>query len=73
MSTNFMLADEKALDLVISHVDILTKRLSDKGFDVDVQVKEKEEETTEKEFVEELLGQEMPKEAVSRYSFDVKV
>lgn len=73
LSTNFMLADEKALDLVISHVDILTKRLSDKGFDVDVQVKEKEEETTEKEFVEELLGQEMPKEAVSRYSFDVKV
>ncbi len=73
LSTNFMLADAEALDLVISHVDILTRRLSDKGFDVDVQVKEKDENTTTKDFVEELLGQEAPKEAVSRYSFDVKV
>ena len=73
LSTNFMLADAKALDLVISHVDILTRRLSNKGFDVDVQVKEKDENTTTKDFVEELLGREAPKEAVSRYSFDVKV
>jgi len=73
LSTNFMLADAEALDLVISHVDILTRRLSNKGFDVDVQVKEKDENTTTKDFVEELLGQEAPKEAVSRYSFDVKV
>ncbi|MBE5901915.1 MAG: flagellar hook-length control protein FliK [Lachnospiraceae bacterium] len=73
LSTNFMLADVEALDLVISHVDILTRRLSNKGFDVDVQVKEKDENTTTKDFVEELLGQEAPKEAVSRYSFDVKV
>ncbi|SFQ05329.1 hook-length control protein FliK [Lachnospiraceae bacterium XBB1006] len=74
LSTNFMLADEKSLDLVMGHIDILTKRLNDKGYDVDMTVKDNEQQMTQKEFVEELLGQEVaPKEAVSRYSFDVKV
>jgi hypothetical protein len=74
LSTNFMLADEKSLDLVMSHIDLLTKRLSDKGYSVDVTVKDNDAQITQKEFVEELLGQEVaPKEAVSRYSFDVKV
>lgn len=73
LSTNFVMADESSLELVMKNIDILTDRLSKKGYDVNISVKENGQETEEDDFVAEILGQESPKMAVSRYSFDVKV
>ncbi|MCR4955913.1 MAG: flagellar hook-length control protein FliK [Lachnospiraceae bacterium] len=72
LTTNFRMENEESLDLVMSHIDILTKRLSDKGFDVavDGSLMDRQPEN----FVAEILGEENNQETkVSRYSFDVKV
>ncbi len=73
LSTNFKLEDEKALALVIDHVPMLTERLTKKGYEVDVQVKESGKDVENKDFADKLLGEESAKGLVSRYSFDVKV
>ena len=73
LATNFVMEDEKALDLVMNNIDILTKRLSDKGYEVKTEIKEKSGQGSQVDFVKEILGEESVDMKVSRYSFDVKV
>lgn len=73
LSTNFIMEDERSLDLVMEHLDILTQRLSQKGYEVDIQVKENPDKEQQMMFMQELLGQQTQQPEVSRYSFDVKV
>ncbi|MGN0170638.1 MAG: flagellar hook-length control protein FliK [Lachnospiraceae bacterium] len=74
LATNFVMEDEKSLELVMEHIDILTARLQKKGYEVNVQIKEKPDTEQKAMFVQELLGQQQAQPvAVSRYSFDVKV
>ena len=74
LSTNFVMEDEKSLELVMDHIDILTDRLQKKGYEVDVQVKENPDKEQQAMFMQEVMGQQQPlQSAVSRYSFDVKV
>lgn len=74
LSTEFVLEDEKSLELVMEHIDILTSRLQKKGYEVYISAKEKEQDGVENEnFVANILGEERTATVVSRYSFDVKV
>ena len=74
LSTNFVMEDEKSLELVMDHIDVLTDRLQKKGYEVDVQVKENPNKEQQAMFMQEVMGQQQPlQSAVSRYSFDVKV
>ena len=72
LSTHFMLADEKSLDLVLEHIDILTQRLSDKGFDVNIDASKMQDEN-DSSFLSKIMGMPLPKINYSKQSFDVKV
>ncbi|MBQ1871154.1 MAG: flagellar hook-length control protein FliK [Lachnospiraceae bacterium] len=72
LSTHFMLADEDSLNLVLEHIDILTERLSNKGFDVNIDASGMQEDGKE-DFLSKLMGMPLPKINYSKQSFDVKV
>lgn len=72
LQTHFMLADEDSLNLVLEHIDILTKRLSDKGFAVNIDAS-KMGDGKEKTFMEKIMGAPLPKISYSKMAFDVKV
>lgn len=69
LSTHFVMEKEESFDLVEEHIDELTKRLEQKGYQVDVQVENKEQKT---DFVKDFLNQEKPVGRVHRYSIDVR-
>lgn len=74
LSTHFVLADEDSLNLVLEHIDILTQRLSDKGFDVNIDAsKMQDEKDAGNDFLSKLMGMPLPKINYSKQSFDVKV
>lgn len=74
LSTHFVLADEDSLNLVLEHIDILTQRLSDKGFDVNIDAsKMQDEKDAGNDFLSKLMGMTLPKINYSKQSFDVKV
>ena len=72
LSTHFVLADEKSLDLVLEHIDLLTQRLNDKGFDVNIDAS-KMQDTNDGDFLSKIMGMPLPKINYSKQSFDVKV
>ncbi|MBQ7077011.1 MAG: flagellar hook-length control protein FliK [Lachnospiraceae bacterium] len=72
LQTHFMLADEDSLNLVLEHIDILTKRLSDKGFAVNIDAS-KMGDGKEETFMEKIMGAPLPKISYSKMAFDVKV
>ena len=72
LSTHFMLADEKSLDLVLEHIDMLTQRLNDKGFEVNIDASKMQDEN-DGDFLSKIMGMPLPKINYSKQSFDVKV
>ncbi|MCR5784239.1 MAG: flagellar hook-length control protein FliK [Eubacterium sp.] len=70
VGTHFYLEDEKAFDFIEQHLDILTERLKNKGYNVNVTAENKEEQV---DFVNDFLKQGQNVGKVHRYSFDVTV
>lgn len=79
VSTNFMMEDDMALDLVLAHIDELTARLNRRGFEVKIDaskmnLNDSGAEDNRPDFVKEILGIEHQNDGlISRYSFDVSV
>ncbi len=69
LQTHFRLEDEKSLDLIESHIDLLTKRLNDKGYNTSVKVEMKAGEQT---VMDELLSANRNIGLMSTQAFDVR-
>ncbi len=69
VSTKFYLKDEKALDLVAAHIDLLNDRLEKRGYSMSAQFIAKEED---KSVMDEILEQNKNISVLSGYSFDAR-
>ncbi len=75
VSTNFYLQTEELLDFIESHIDELTKRLTDKGYDTSTKVTRKDPNEPVKPITDEFMKDEMKEESrviVSKMRFDVR-
>ncbi len=77
VSTNFCLESEEMLDFIYEHIDILTKRLNDKGYNFNPTMTVRdgagnEGKTGDVDFVKDFLDVTQPVIPVSRYLFDTK-
>lgn len=71
ISTNFCLESEEMLDFIYEHIDILTKRLNDKGYSFTPTMTVKDDKGSF-EFEKDFLDKTDPVVPVSRYLFDIK-
>ncbi|MBR4573847.1 MAG: flagellar hook-length control protein FliK [Lachnospiraceae bacterium] len=75
VNTTFYLASEKLLDFIEAHIDQLTKRLTDKGYDTGVRVTRKDPKDSPTPVADEFTREE-PNEGshmvVSKMRFDVR-
>lgn len=71
VSTNFCLESEEMLDFIYENIDILTKRLNDKGYDFNPTMTLKEN-SNNVDFIKDFVDVEQPVIPVSRYLFDSK-
>lgn len=69
VETTFYLEDSKSYEIILNHMDRLTEKLEEKGYQCKIEVENKEKQQN---FVEEFLEQEKPVGKFQRYSFDVK-
>ena len=75
VSTNFYLQTEELLDFIESHIDELTKRLTDKGYNTTTKVSKKEPGEAIKPITDEFTKDEANVETpivVSKMRFDVR-
>lgn len=72
VSTNFTLQDESALDLIEQHIDLLTERLTKRGYDLKAQFQMKEEDDQESGIMQTILNQSKNISVLSRTSFDMR-
>lgn len=72
VSTNFTLQDESALDLIEQHIDLLTERLTKRGYDLKAQFQMKEEDGQESGIMQTILNQSKNISVLSRTSFDMR-
>lgn len=69
ITTNFYLQDEESLKLIEDHLDVLTKRLQDRGYSVQAGcVLQKEQRTV----MDEILSSDKNVSIMSKISFDVR-
>ena len=69
ITTNFYLQDEESLKLIEDHLDVLTKRLQDRGYSVQAGcVLQKEQRTV----MDEILSSDKNVSIMSKTSFDVR-
>ncbi|MDE7231887.1 MAG: flagellar hook-length control protein FliK, partial [Lachnospiraceae bacterium] len=74
VATNFTVMDDSILDLIGKHIDILNKRLEDRGYSLKTQMHVKEENAEEEEtsIMQTLLHQQKNISVLSRTSFDMR-
>lgn len=72
VNTHFYLADDVSLQLVEQHVESLTRRLQDKGYECSIKVQKQENQEQNTDIVMDFLTREAPVGKLQRYSFDVK-
>lgn len=75
VNTNFYLESEEMLDFIESHIDELTKRLTDKGYNTNTKVTQKEPGKPITPITDEFTKEEASTEApvtVARMRFDVR-
>ena len=74
VATNFTVMDDSILDLIGQHIDILNKRLEDRGYSLKTQMHVKEETAEEEEtsIMQTLLHQQKNISVLSRTSFDMR-
>lgn len=71
VSTNFCLESEELLDFIYAHIDLLTKRLNDKGYSFTPTMTVKDNEGNV-DFVKDFLDVASPVVPVGRYMFDTR-
>lgn len=69
VSTKFYLKDDAALDLIAQNIDVLNKRLEDRGYSVNAEFVNREEDTN---MMEEMLKQNKNISVLAGYSFDAR-
>ncbi len=69
VSTKFYLADDSALDLIAQNIDVLNERLEKRGYSMNAEFINKDENTN---VMEEMLKQGKNISALSGYSFDAR-
>ncbi len=71
VATDFYLADDVSYRLIAEHIEILEKRLLEKGYQAQIHIKNQGEKVN---FVEDMLSRGTPSAGgmVHRYSFDVR-
>lgn len=69
VSTKFYLKDDRALDLIAEHIDLLNERLEKRGYSMNAQFLTKEDDTN---VMEEILDQNKNISVLSGYSFDAR-
>lgn len=69
VSTKFYLKDEKALDLIADHIDLLNERLEKRGYSMNAQFIAKDED---KSVMDEILEQNKNISVLAGYSFDAR-
>ncbi len=75
VNTNFYLQTEELLDFVAAHIDQLTKRLAEKGYDTNMKFTKKEPGEAIKPIADEFTKEDATSEnrmVVSRMRFDVR-
>ncbi len=75
VSTNFYLQTEELLEFVEAHIDELTKRLTEKGYDTSMKVSQKDPNKPITPITDEFTKEEMHEDAkviVSKMRFDVR-
>lgn len=74
LNTHFYLQDEAAIDFIESHIDILNKRLTDKGYDMSTNISVKDKTKKAVNMADEFLKDDPSQEMVSasKFSFDVR-
>ena len=71
VKTNFYLADDATIDLVMEHIDMLNKRLEKRGYNMEAKLQLKGEETPEDAPVSEMLKGNLGRMSIlSQTSFD---
>lgn len=69
VSTKFYLQDDSSLDLIAQNISILNKRLEDRGYSMNAEFINKDENTN---VMDEILQQSKNISALSGYSFDAR-
>lgn len=69
VSTKFYLKDDSALDLIAQNISILNKRLEDRGYSMNAEFINREENTT---VMDEILKQGKNVSVLAGYSFDAR-
>lgn len=69
VSTKFYLKDDRALDLIADHIDILNERLNKRGYSMSAQFLNKPDDTN---VMDEILEQNKNISVLSGYSFDAR-
>lgn len=73
VTTNFTVMDDSVLDLIDQHIDILNKRLTDRGYSLKAQMHVREdEEEGENSIMQTILHQQKNISVLSRTSFDMR-
>lgn len=71
VSTKFYLRDDRTLDFIADHIDILNERLNKRGYSMDASFTKKGE-TESDNVMEEILKQDKNISILSDYSFDAR-
>ena len=71
VNTRFYVQDDEMLDFLEAHMDILTKRLADRGYDCSVSMSTRDEAQGENSGVAPILSQERGI-MLSQYAFDMR-
>lgn len=69
VSTKFYLKDDKALDLIAAHIDLLNERLQKRGYSMNAQFFNKEDDRS---VMDEILEQNKNVSVLAGYSFDAR-
>ncbi len=72
VNTKFYVADDDMLDFLEAHMDILTKRLQEKGYNMSCTMKVREDTTHQGTIMESMLEENAPNNILVQYAFDVR-
>lgn len=74
LNTHFYLQDEETIDFIEAHIDILNKRLTEKGYDMSMNVSVKDNAKGPVNMAKEFMKDDPASEGISasKFSFDVR-
>lgn len=74
LNTHFYLQDEATIDFIEAHIDLLNKRLTEKGYDMNMNVSVKDKSKGPVNIAKEFMKDDPANEGISasKYSFDVR-